>query len=203
MANTGMLRHVHGRDALAGGGHGHGPLRHLGKQSDVSGIVELLACDHSLRHNPVIAVAPTRVTRIRKTTTGGGRGQPVASVIINRRPTRRNEKQLPICPPSGHRAAASSLRPVPGKDISACHCRHRQALISAGLPPGLPGGPSPVCHALFFLLAPLIMARVTCPGRSGRSDSSACSVSRRARAGRPPRPLLGQRALLSVPGSPG
>lgn len=29
-------------------------------------------CDHSLRHNPVITVAPTRVTRIRKTTTGGG-----------------------------------------------------------------------------------------------------------------------------------
>lgn len=131
-------------EALADGCHGHQLLRHLRKQSDVSGGVELLARLRSLTKTQPSdhRGADARDTHQEDNHRRRAR-TPAASVIINRRPAHLSRKTLPICPPSSHRAVISSLRPVPGKDISACHSSHMEALISAGLPPGLPEGHRP------------------------------------------------------------
>lgn len=58
----------------------------------------------------------------------------VASVMTARRLAPRNEKELPVCPPSSPRRDLIT-QACPGKDI-ACHRRHTEALISAGSPSG-------------------------------------------------------------------
>lgn len=114
-------------EALAGGGcHGHRRLRRLGKQSDVSGSVELLARLRSLtKTQPSDHCGPDACdthqedSRRPRTRTPAGLGD------YSRAPS-TPEREAPNLSSLQPPAITSSLRPVPGKDSLACHPRHTE-----------------------------------------------------------------------------
>lgn len=109
---------------------------------------------------------------------------PAVLLIINLGLTHLKNKKLPICPPFTHRGCNFLISGLSsGRTFEACHPqsqgRSHYCMIATR-----PSGRTHcrVCRALFFLLEPLIMARVTCPGMCRHCDSSDHSMSCWARA---------------------